>query len=294
MSSPSGTFGGRTGTTGAWSAIDGAAAARMALKAYPVIILLIAFVDVQNVFSEVREHARSGHPIALWEPAVWEGSSGLSFLVFAPIVYLAATLAPPKPGGWLRFALVHPAGSVLFSAAHVLGMWAIRIVVYALLGLRYGGRQFDFVYEYPKDIPAYVIMAGLIWLIRDLELKRTQLATSARPLPATFDIKDGPRVIRTPVMDILALSSAGNYVEVVLADGRRPLMRSTLAAVEKALGPHGFVRTHRSWLVNAARVRELTATGSGDFNLTLEGGVEAPLSRRFREALLRLQAVAPS
>jgi hypothetical protein len=274
--------------------VDGAAAARMALKAYPVIILLIAFVDVQNVFSEVREHARAGHPIPVWEPAVWEGSSGLGYLAFAPIVYLAAILAPPRPGGWLRFALVHPAASVLFSAAHILGMWAIRIAIYAGLGLHYSGRQFDFVYEYPKDIPAYVIIAGLIWLIRDLELKRAQPMQPARPQPATFDIKDGPRVIRTPVAEILALSSAGNYVEVVLADGRRPLMRSTLAAAEKALGPQGFVRTHRSWLVNAARVRELTATGSGDFSLTLEGGVEAPLSRRFREALLRLQAAAPS
>jgi hypothetical protein len=211
--------------------------------------------------------------------------------VVAPIVYLAATLAPPRPGGWLRFVLVHPAASVMFSAAHILGMWVIRIVVYALLSHHYGGRRFDFAYEYPKDIPAYVIIAGLIWLIQELDVGRSVQPTLAAA--ATFDIKDGARVIRTPVTEILALSSASNYVEVVLADGRKPLMRSTLAAAEKALGPHGFVRTHRSWLVNAARVRELTATGSGDFILTLEGGVEAPLSRRFREALLRLQAAAP-
>jgi hypothetical protein len=292
MSSPSGTFGGRIGTTGAWRGIDGAAAARVALKAYPVILLLLIFVDAQNVFSEVREHARGGHPIPVWQPAVWEATSGVAFLVFAPIVYLAATFAPPRAGGWLRFALVHPPASVLFSLLHIVGMGLIRIAVYALVGLRYGGRQFDFIYEYPKDIPAYVIFACLIWLIQELDTRR-----AAQPEPtaaATFDIKDGARVIRTPVTDILALSSAGNYVEVVLADGRRPLMRSTLAAAEKALGAHGFVRTHRSWLVNPARVRELTATGSGDFILKLEGGVEAPLSRRFREALLRLQATAPS
>ncbi len=66
-------------------------------------------------------------------------------------------------------------------------------------------------------------------------------------------------------------------------------MRSTLAATEAELGPHGFVRTHRSWLVNVARVRELEAVGSGDFVLRLEGGAEAPLSRRFRAAMERLR-----
>jgi hypothetical protein len=289
MSAPSGTLGVDAGTTGVWWGMDGVSR-RVALKAYAAMALLILVFDTENVFSALREHARSGHPIAVWEPVLWEGSSALAYLTFAPIAYLAATFAPPRRGGWLRFVLVHPPASVLVSSLHILGMTQIRFAVYALLGLHYGGRPFDFVYEYPKDIPAYVLMVGLVWLFREVELRRAQPAPSPAPAAATFDIKDGAKVIRAPVADILALSSAGNYVEVVLADGRRPLIRSTLAAAEKALGPHGFVRTHRSWLVNTGCVRELTATGSGDFTLRLDGGVEAPLSRRFPKALLRLQS----
>jgi hypothetical protein len=87
-----------------------------------------------------------------------------------------------------------------------------------------------------------------------------------------------------------AAMAAGNYVEFHMVDGRRPLMRTTLASVEAELAPHGFVRTHRSWLVNAACVRELKAEGgSGDHRLELEGRVEAPLSRRFPQALDRLR-----
>ena len=75
----------------------------------------------------------------------------------------------------------------------------------------------------------------------------------------------------------------------MLADGRKPLMRSSLTAIETELAPHGFVRTHRSWLVNAARVTELRPEKSGDYAVGL-GAVEAPLSRRFPQALARLRA----
>ncbi|HEY5410336.1 MAG TPA: LytTR family DNA-binding domain-containing protein [Caulobacteraceae bacterium] len=285
MGAPAGTFGAAGGTTGAWMGMDGVAW-RAALKAYAAFALLVAVIDTENVFSAVRDRAAMGHPIAWIEPAIWESSSGISFLIFAPVAYIAARLAPLRPAGWPKFALIHALASVVFSSLHILGMGLIRIGAYAVGGSRYHGRLFDFVYEYRKDIPAYIILVGLVWLLRELEQRRVPPAQPAGP---TFDIKDGVRVIRAPVQNIVAVSSAGNYIEVVLADGRRPLMRSTLAAAGAALEPHGFVRTHRSWLVNAARVRELTAVGSGDFVLRLEGGAEAPLSRRFRTALERLR-----
>ena len=86
----------------------------------------------------------------------------------------------------------------------------------------------------------------------------------------------------------MAVRSAGNYAEFLLADGRRPLMRTPLAALEARLAPLGFVRTHRSWLVNAARVTGVKPEGSGDYAVELDE-VEAPLSRRFREALAILR-----
>jgi DNA-binding LytR/AlgR family response regulator len=84
------------------------------------------------------------------------------------------------------------------------------------------------------------------------------------------------------------VTSAGNYVEFVLADGRRLLMRSPLSALEEELQPRGFLRTHRSWIVNASRMTALKPEGSGDYTVELEG-VHAPLSRRFPEALAKLR-----
>jgi len=66
-------------------------------------------------------------------------------------------------------------------------------------------------------------------------------------------------------------------------------MRGYMARIEAALAPHGFVRTHRSWLVNAERVRALAPAGSGDYRLDLGCGLSAPLSRRYPGALTRLR-----
>jgi DNA-binding LytR/AlgR family response regulator len=65
-------------------------------------------------------------------------------------------------------------------------------------------------------------------------------------------------------------------------------MRSPLSALENELGARGFVRTHRSWLVNAGQMTALKPEGSGDYTVEL-GGFTAPLSRRFPEALVRLR-----
>ena len=66
-------------------------------------------------------------------------------------------------------------------------------------------------------------------------------------------------------------------------------MRRPLSAVESELGARGFVRTHRSWLVNETAVTGLHPEGSGDYDVRL-GELNVPLSRRFPEALARLRA----
>jgi DNA-binding LytR/AlgR family response regulator len=68
------------------------------------------------------------------------------------------------------------------------------------------------------------------------------------------------------------------------------LIRETLAKVEADLAAAGFLRTHRSWLVNPAHVRAVTPAAAGDFKLELDGGLTAPLSRRFPAALESLRA----
>ena len=207
--------------------------------------------------------------------------------------WLTVVMAPPADlsgHGWkrrLRFGGVHLAGALVYSVLHVAGFVALRRLTYGLLDAgpyEFNGLAGRFIYEFRKDLLSYATFVAVFWLVG--RLRRGHQS----PLrPVSFDIRDGGRIIRAPLEDIIAVSSAGNYVEFCLADGRRPLMRATLAAIEVELEGFGFVRAHRSWLVNARRVTGLRPEGSGDWTVEL-GPVEAPLSRRYPQALERLKA----
>jgi hypothetical protein len=182
-------------------------------------------------------------------------------------------------------------GLPVFAAIHLGGCVALRALFYPMLL----GRAHDFdltgsemPFEVAKDIIAYSVSAGGFAVILGWWPSRARLAPTPSNAAVTFDIQDGSRLIRTPVAEILAVRSAGNYVEFQLSDGRRPLMRTSLNGLHDMLKNAGFVRTHRSWLVNVDRVTGLRPEGSGDYAIEL-GDIEAPLSRRFPAALAVLR-----
>jgi DNA-binding LytR/AlgR family response regulator len=166
-------------------------------------------------------------------------------------------------------------------------MW-LRELAYWLLGSQYVFGNFwpTFAYEFRKDGLGYCLFQGGFALIE--HLLRQQQLIEAPGQTLTFDIRDGARLTRVQLAQITAVASAGNYVEFVLRDGRRLLMRSALSAVEEDLSRRGFVRTHRSWLVNGALVKALTPEGSGDYTVALPD-LEVPLSRRYKAALAQLR-----
>jgi hypothetical protein len=77
-------------------------------------------------------------------------------------------------------------------------------------------------------------------------------------------------------------------IAVIVGVVNRLLMRSPLTALETEFSPRGFLRAHRSWIVNAKHVTALRPEGSGDYSIEL-GSLSVPLSRRFPEALARLK-----
>lgn len=259
------------------------------MAAYVWVGLFVLALSTVNALST---RADIGPGIAAWKPFVWEYSSAVLTLLLLPAIAGLALRTPMARGRWLRFGFVHFVGTAGYCLVHVGGFVLIRKLAYAAVGQHYVFGDFGrLVYEYRKDVLSYCALAIVFYLSARLSARGETAASPAEPEPA-FDIRDGARLIRTPVKEIVSVRSAGNYVEVHLADGRRPLMRATLATVEAELAPHNFVRTHRSWLVNAKRVRALTPEGSGDWNVELDGGGPAPVSRRFPQALEALRRPA--
>jgi hypothetical protein len=245
-----------------------------------------AIVGVVNVINVITiQHEDSAHR---WiGAAIWEGSSWITFMLFFWIPWVAWRIAPPNVRPRWKL-LIHVPMALVFSLAHVGGFVLVRKFAYRLLGAHYDYGPFfqQFLYEVRKDVLGYVLFALGFSLFDHLLRQQTLIETPGQTL--TFDIRDGARLTRVRLDQILAVASAGNYVEFVLSDGRKLLMRSPLSALETELSPRGFLRTHRSWLLNAKQVTALKPEGSGDYTVEV-GEISVPLSRRFPDALARLK-----
>ena len=258
-------------------------AGRTLLYCYVVGAVVVGVVNVVNVITIVHEEPQFG----LAAPVIWEGTSWLTFVLFLWIAWIAYRLAPLSARPRWKL-LIHIPAALLFSFAHVAGFVGLRKLVYALGGAHYEFGQFPshFLYEFAKDAFGYGLFIAAFGLVEHLLRQQSLIDTPGQTL--TFDIRDGSKLTRVRLDQVLAIASAGNYVEFVLRDGRRLLMRSPLSTLENELSPRGFLRTHRSWLVNAAQMTALKPEGSGDYTVEL-GSLTAPLSRRFPEALAKLR-----
>jgi two-component system, LytTR family, response regulator len=116
-----------------------------------------------------------------------------------------------------------------------------------------------------------------------------QVATSPSKVTAVdrLPIKVNGRIVVIRVSDIDWIEADGDYVSVHVG-GKTWLMRETIAAVELRLALSGFVRIHRSVLVNVDRVAELQPQDKGEYAVLLRDGTELKLSRSYHASVERL------
>ena len=229
------------------------------------------------------EAQQDGRDLQVWEPFVWEISSLVWSLALAPLIGLAVLRAPPARDTLLRVIPLHAGLSLAFSLIHVAGMVALRKLVYALVGQHYefthGRPLITFVYEWRKDVIAYAIIGAVYWGYDRWQRQRAPVKADER-----IEIRDGATAVFLPPSDILYVEAAGNYVEFHTA-ARTHLVRGTLATWEAKLASRGFVRAHRSRIINRAHVSAIKPTPAGDVEITLDTGATVLGSRRYREGL---------
>jgi two-component system, LytTR family, response regulator len=100
-------------------------------------------------------------------------------------------------------------------------------------------------------------------------------------------VRDSGKVTAVRVADIDWVEASHNYV--LLHVGEKSLiLREPIASVEVRLAMSGFVRIHRSALVNVDRVRELRTRSKGEFDVVLHNGQQLKMTRNYRSAVERL------
>jgi len=269
------TSGGDSGTNGG----------RPRLGPWGLIVLVGVVVAFVTASSQLTEISRSGADIHWSEPILWETTSFLSITGLAPLIGLAVRRWPPREDNLLRFGLIHLGLTIPFAIAHVTAIFVSREAAYWAVGAHYGffeegGVVGTFVYEWRKDILSYAAIATVYWWFQ----RRAEAPPPERPNDQRIEIRDGGTAVFLAPVDIFLVEAAGNYITFNTA-ARNYLVRGTLAAWETRLAERGFVRVHRSRLVNRAHIRALKPTPSGDVEITLDDGRTVLGSRRYRSAL---------
>lgn len=107
---------------------------------------------------------------------------------------------------------------------------------------------------------------------------------------ARIAIKANGRVLFVDPIDVVAAKAQGNYVALVHKFGCY-LVRETMATAEQKLTPLGFVRIHRSILVNTTLVKDMRRDNTGTYVLRTTDGREHPVGRAYKD---NLKAIARS
>jgi two-component system LytT family response regulator len=128
-------------------------------------------------------------------------------------------------------------------------------------------------------------------------------ATTARPLLAE-EVQNARRLLLDRISvrttegvhlfdphEIIRCEGDGNYTRFYLTDGRHVIVSRTLKDFDTQLEPRGFLRVHRSHLVNPAFVRMFMNRDGGI--LLLDNGDEIPVSQRSKQDVLAMLGQQP-
>ena len=97
-------------------------------------------------------------------------------------------------------------------------------------------------------------------------------------------IKAKGKILFLDVAEIVAVQAEGNYI--CLRHRTNPyLLRGTLSSMAEKLKPFGFMRIHRSVIVNVSAVEEIQPLPTGEYRLRVKGGKEYIVTRTYKDNL---------
>ena len=133
----------------------------------------------------------------------------------------------------------------------------------------------------PADISSIsVTQVDATKLLRILQ----QLEVIARRQAPRIAFKAKGKILLLDLADILAVQAEGNYVS--LRHQRSPyLVHESLSSMAEKLKPYGFVRIHRSVVVNISAVEEIQPLPTGEYRLRVKGGQEYLVTRTYKHHL---------
>lgn len=117
-------------------------------------------------------------------------------------------------------------------------------------------------------------------LVEDLPRLKNLLQRSS----SRIAIKANGRILFLDPGDVMAIQAEGNYV-LLLREGGSNLLRESMSVMAEKLRPYGFIRIHRSVLINTEFVAEIQPWPTGEYGLRLKSGKEYTVTRSYKKNL---------
>ena len=264
------------------------------LSVTAVVGLFTAYSYVATVLVVAWYLRRGSADLSVGGSLLW---AALSYMPWLAVAGLTWAVIRRTGAGWRAIGLL--AAVMLVAVPLIAAMNArtdISFLNHAGEGGEWSARTID---RLPVVLLLYtaVVAVGLAaayWRRARDARDRIAVLTTALTEARTLEPEQTQRLLvstgraRTSVAvgDIEWLASAGNYL-VVNWDGKEGLIRDTLQALEARLDPRLFTRSHRSSLINLARVRQVQPLADGAWRLTMNSGAELVVSRTYHDAVLK-------
>jgi hypothetical protein len=100
-----------------------------------------------------------------------------------------------------------------------------------------------------------------------------------------ISFRDGAKIHRVPERDIVRITAADDFCEVLVIDRRPLLVSETLKSLTASL-PDRFLRIHKSHVVNLAHVTGVSPRPGGGHQIVHSDGSSTPVGRTYREVLV--------
>lgn len=110
------------------------------------------------------------------------------------------------------------------------------------------------------------------------------LPVSKPPQSAKMAIKVNGKILFIDPTELVSVHAEGNYVLLQKQSGSY-LLRATISEMVSKLERYGFIRIHRSLLINTFFVEEMETYPTGTYGLRVRGGKVYMVSRTYKKNL---------
>jgi DNA-binding LytR/AlgR family response regulator len=117
-----------------------------------------------------------------------------------------------------------------------------------------------------------------------------QLELMAQRQTARIAFKAKGRFLFLDLAEVVAVKAEGNYISLQHPPNSH-LLRESLSSIADKLKPYGFIRIHRSVLVNTSAVEQVQSLPTGEYRLRVRGGKEYFVTRTYKTSLRDLAQV---